>query len=337
MLVTGLLILGLVAERDGLFERCGAALGRRTSSATALFIGVSGLVAVVTATLNLDTSVVFLTPVLVIAARRAGLDEAPFLYLSVLLANGASLLLPGSNLTNLIVLDHTGISAGTFALHMLAPWLAATLCVSGLVWTRFRRLVARRPTLVVPSPRGGGSALGLVGIAIAVVASVVLAPPWAALVVLGAGLGMAAVAVGRGRCERREVVRAVDLRVLVGLLGLAVALGTLGRHWSFPTHLSAGASAWQSAGLGALVAVLINNLPAASLLAAHPPADPYALLIGLNLGPNLVVTGALSALLWLQVARRLGARPSVATFSRLGLIVTPLSIAAAVGVLSALR
>ena len=78
-----------------------------------------------------------------------------------------------------------------------------------------------------------------------------------------------------------------------------------------------------------------NNLPAASLLAARPPKDPYALLIGLNLGPNLVATGALAGLLWLQVGRLAGARPSWTRMTRLGLVVVPVSMAAALAALAA--
>jgi arsenical pump membrane protein len=85
--------------------------------------------------------------------------------------------------------------------------------------------------------------------------------------------------------------------------------------------------------VAALIAVLINNLPAASLLAAHRPPHPYALLIGLNLGPNLFVSGSLAWFLWLRAARAAGARPSVTTASRMGVVAVPLSLTAAVGLL----
>ena len=75
--------------------------------------------------------------------------------------------------------------------------------------------------------------------------------------------------------------------------------------------------------------MLVNNLPAAALLSAHLPAHPRALLLGLDLGPNLAVTGSLSALLWLQVARREGARPSVVRYTLLGVVLVPVSLALA--------
>src|SRR5438477_13146607 len=125
VLVTGLLLIGGVAGSDGLFEAVGARLARARLSPRALLLALLGLVAPVTALLNLDTSVVFLTPVLVHAARRRGLNERPFLYGSVFMANSASLLLPGSNLPNLLVLRSDPESGLTFAMRMLPAWIAA--------------------------------------------------------------------------------------------------------------------------------------------------------------------------------------------------------------------
>ena len=84
------------------------------------------------------------------------------------------------------------------------------------------------------------------------------------------------------------------------------------------------------AGVAALATVVMNNLPAAVLLSSWAPGDRRALLIGLNLGPNLAITGALSALLWLRIARQAGARPSALRYSLIGLVLVPASIAAAV-------
>src|SRR5438270_13307953 len=125
VLVAGLLLIGAVAAADGLFEVIGAKLARARLGAQGLLIGLLALVAVVSAVLNLDTAVVFLTPVLVHAARRRQLDERPFLYGSVFMANAASLLLPGSNLTNLLVLRSEPQGALAFAARMLPPWIAA--------------------------------------------------------------------------------------------------------------------------------------------------------------------------------------------------------------------
>lgn len=101
VLVAGLLLIGVVAHEDGTFAAAGALLDRVAGGETALFLIAMGLVAVVTALLNLDTSVAFLTPVLIHVARRRDLPGERFLYGCVFMSNAASLLLPGSNLTNL--------------------------------------------------------------------------------------------------------------------------------------------------------------------------------------------------------------------------------------------
>ena len=126
----------------------------------------------------------------------------------------------------------------------------------------------------------------------------------------------------------------LGLPVLIGLFGVAVALGTLGRSWSGPERLLSHLDVWGTAALGALLSVFVNNLPAASLLAARVPPRPFALLVGLNIGPNLFVTGSLAWFLWLRAARSAGATPSIAKAARLGLVSVPLSMAAALGMLT---
>ena len=95
VLVAGLLLVGLVANGDGLFAAGGHALARLSPNGLILYTGTAVLVVTVTTLLNLDTSVTFLTPVLVYAARSRGEGEAPLLYACLLLSNAGSLLLPG--------------------------------------------------------------------------------------------------------------------------------------------------------------------------------------------------------------------------------------------------
>jgi arsenical pump membrane protein len=90
-----------------------------------------------------------------------------------------------------------------------------------------------------------------------------------------------------------------------------------------------GNGAWAAAGIGATASVLVNNLPAAVVLSAQPTNHPAALLLGLDLGPNLAVTGSLSAILWLQTARTVDAHASITTYSRLGLLLVPATLFAA--------
>jgi arsenical pump membrane protein len=320
VLVAGLLLIGTVAAADGLFEVIGTRLARAPLRPRGLLLALLGLVAVVTAVLNLDTSVVFLTPVLVHAARRRRLDERPFLYGSVFMANSASLLLPGSNLTNLLVLRHDPISGAAFATRMLPASLVACTLTAAFLTLAYRLEGGAQDERRTPPLR-----LGLGATATLAAATPMLVLPNPALPVLA--LGLAATALRRLRPR-------LDLRVLTLLFALAVGLGTLAHAWDGPTQLldSSGQSA--TAALAALGSLLLNNLPAAVLLSAQPPPHPAALLLGLDLGPNLAVTGSLSAFLWLQAARTLNADASIATYSKLGALLVPLTL---VGALTALR
>ena len=155
---------------------------------------------------------------------------------------------------------------------------------------------------------------------------VVLRAPAVPVAAVGAA---AAVRIGQRKQTPGQVAGTLGLPVLAGLLGIAVAAGTLGRTWAGPAVLPAHLGSWATVAVAAVTAVLINNLPAAALLAARTPPHPFALLIGLNLGPNLFVTGSLAWILWLRSARRAGTRPSVARASRLGGLAVPISMAAA--------
>jgi arsenical pump membrane protein len=138
----------------------------------------------------------------------------------------------------------------------------------------------------------------------------------------------------RGSTSKRRCIHSiVDARLLTGLFAVAVALGALGRRWNGPASLLAHLGRVGTALAGAVAAVCVNNLPAAVLLTPHAPEHPRALLIGLNLGPNLAITGSLSAYLWLRVARSLGASPSVRVYSSVGVVLVPLSLGAALGAL----
>ena len=121
------------------------------------------------------------------------------------------------------------------------------------------------------------------------------------------------------------IARRINLLTLAGLFGLAASarvsvplLGDLAWMGSI--------SPLQAAFVAIVTAVALNNLPAAALLAGTPIHHPIALLIGLNLGPNLAVTGSLSSVLWFQAARSVSAQPSIPTYSRIGLFVVPASV-----------
>jgi len=320
VLVAGLLLIGAAAAREGVFAAAGTLASRAPGGAAVLLVVLLLVTAVVTAVLNLDTAVVFMTPVLLQAARQRGVPDGPFLYGTVFMANSASILLPGSNLTNLIVLRHEHVTGSAFAATLAPTWAVAVAVTIAFVLVAFRRDLSGHagggtPDRVVFRPRAG-----TVGIAVAVVLVLVLANP--ALPVLGLGIAVALLT----RLPLGRALAAVNPALLLGVLGAAVALGALARSVGWISSLVDHAGRWETAGIAAGASVLVNNLPAAVMLSAHVPPHPRALLLGLDLGPNLAVTGALSAVLWLQVARANGARPSVLRYTLLGLVLVPLSL-----------
>jgi arsenical pump membrane protein len=376
VLVAGLLLVGLVADQDGLFAAAGRRLASFAPNGVVLFAGSALLIAVVTALLNLDTSVVFVTPVLVYAARSLTVEgvggtggdgggsagtrsaEVPLLVACLLLSNAGSLLLPGSNLTNLIVLGHFHLSGGRFFSHMALPWVAAVVVTGVVIALLERRSLAslgRAPSTgslgqpvddgsqpVSPAPSvsaaGGAGApplvLGLGAIAVLAVLVLILALRGPALPVLGVGLVVVAARLFARRQALTHVLGVLGIPVLIGLFGIAVALGSLGRAWSGPARLLSHLDGVGTAVVAAGATVVFNNLPAASLLASRVPPHPFALLVGLNIGPNLFVTGSLAWVLWWRTISASGATAPVRRAVLTGLVTVPLAMAAALGMLA---
>ena len=305
-----------------MFAAAGQQLARLPGGGAALLTILLLFEACVTAVLNLDTAVVFLTPVLLHAARRRGIDEEPFLYGVVFVANSASLLLPGSNLTNLIVLAQEHVPGHLFAARMLPAWLVAVAATSLLLLLLYRRKLAR-PVAPAPEQTEFRLRYGAVGVTTAAVLVLVLQRP--AIPVLAVAGALALIA----RLRTRTALTAANPLLLTGLFATAVALGTLARGIGWLDDLTSTLGRWSTAGVAAGLSLLINNLPAAVVLSAHRPAHPRALLLGLDLGPNLAVSGSLSAALWWQIARRNGARPSAWRYTLLGTIVVPVTLALA--------
>ena len=326
VLVVGLLLIGMVAEEDGLFRAAGAQLARAAPNGASLFMGATLLIVVVTATLNLDTSVVFLTPVLIAAGHQRGGGERALLYGSLLLANASSLFLPGSNLTNLIVLGHRPLSGEAFLALMWPAAVAAPLVTACCIalWER-RDLVATNASVVVVERPCWGIGIGAVTLAVVLV--VALRNP--AVPVLIVGVMALGARVAQRRVSARRAMSDLGMPVLVGLFGVTIGLGALGREWSGPATLLSHAGSIGTAAFSAILALLCNNLPAASLLAARAPQHPAQLLVGLNVGPNVFASGSLAWFLWRNVARSSGATPSLRQASKWGIVVVPLSMATA--------
>jgi arsenical pump membrane protein len=258
------------------------------------------------------------------------------------LANTASLLLPVSNLTNLLAFAASGLSFTRFAALMALPWLVAI----GAEYAVFRRFFASDLDAGAQAPPAAEPpavpvfvlavvACTLAGFALTSAAGV--NPAWAAL----AG---AAVLAGRGLAQRRTtpaaIARAANIPFLLFVLALGIVVravvdnglaGALG-------HLVPGGitlpSLLATAALSAVLANVINNLPAVLvLLPLAVPAGPgavLAVLIGVNIGPNLTYAGSLATLLWRRIAREHDTGVDLAEFTRLGLLTVPAALILAV-------
>ncbi|MFF2377248.1 SLC13 family permease [Streptomyces xiamenensis] len=355
--LAAVLVLARLCDDEGLFTAAGRVVARWCGGRPRrLLAGVFALAAAVTAVLSLDATVVLLTPVVFATAARVGAAARPHVYACTHLANSASLLLPVSNLTNLLAFAASGLTFTRFAALMLLPWLAA-IAVEYVVFRRWFAgdLAGRGAPVPEPSAwtepaaqtNGRGAAprpvfaLTVLALTLAGFALTSLAgadPAWAAL----AGALVLAV---RGLAARRTtvpvLVRAANVPFLLFVLALGVVVKAVVDHGlgdAVDRLLPQGSSLaglLVIAGLAAVLANLINNLPAILVvlpaLAAQGGAGPVlAALIGVNLGPNLTYVGSLATLLWRRVLHAHDTDPGLGHFTRLGLVTVPASLVAAV-------
>jgi arsenical pump membrane protein len=338
------LVLGHFCQREGLFAAAAARLAHASQgSPVRLLGGVFGLASVTTAVLSLDTTVVLLTPVVHDTAVRLRVRPRPHVYACTHLANSASLLLPVSNLTNLLAFSVAGLSLIHFGGLMAGPWLVAI----GVEYLAFRWFFAADLAVAPPdrppaAARASGGSLPRVPLFPLITLAATLAgfvvtsfiginPAWAAF---GGAVVLAARGLIRGDETVPGVVRAVSLPFLLFVLGLgivveAVVRGGLGAAIA---RVIPGGSSWLAllaiAGIAAVLANVVNNLPAVlvllSVLGPGSGAGPLlAVLVGVNIGPNLSYAGSLATLLWRRLLADRDHEVDLAEFTRLGLLTVP--------------
>jgi arsenical pump membrane protein len=342
-----ILVVSDVCARAGLFSAAARLVGRASGERpTRLLLGVFLLAALVTTVLSLDATVVLLTPIVVGAAATLGASDRPGAFACLRMANSASLLLPVSNLTNLLALPHLDLDFVGFAARM-APVLLVVLVVeyAGLRLLFRRELTAQTPehghVVGPPIPAVPVVVVALMLVGFAVLSRWDIAPAWASSV---AALVLVAWARRRGLVRPRDVARAAhpSFALLVLALGVAVAavasgfLGDLVERLvpdgtSFPALLALAV-------LATALASLLTNLSATILLV--PMVAPLgttavlAALLGLNIGSGLTWTGSLANLLWRRTLLRSGQRVGSAAFHRVSLAITPVSLFLGVGTLA---
>jgi arsenical pump membrane protein len=339
LFLAAILALAELCHVEGLFKAAGAVLASRADgSSQRLLVGVFVVASLVTAVLSLDATVVLLTPVVFATAAGVGARPKPHVYATAHLANSASLLLPVSNLTNLLAFAASGLSFLRFTSLMALPWLVAIGLEYGVFRWFFQHDLDDEPREQrVAEPRSVPVfTLVVVGLTLAgfvVTSGLGVNPAWAAfagVIVLGVR------ALRQGLTTPLALARSANIPFCAFVLALGVVVEAVvdnGLRSGLGHLLPSGHSLAALLGIAVVAAVLanlVNNLPAVLAMvpiAAAGGAGPLlAVLIGVNLGPNLTYAGSLATLLWRRVLQHHDEDPEVSEFTRLGLVTVPLTL-----------
>jgi arsenical pump membrane protein len=341
--LAAVLVLAHFCDVEGLFRACGAWMAERAKgSPSRLLTAVFALASLITAVLSLDATIVLLTPVVFATASRMGVRPKPHVYACTHLSNTASLLLPVSNLTNLLAFAASGLSFTRFAGLMVLPWLVAI----GAEYLVFRKFFTRDLAAAAPSPTPGDKpdlpmfALATVACTLAgfvLTSAIGIDPAWAAL---AGALVLAGRALLRRQATPLTVVRAAAPSFLAFVLALGIVVRAVvdnGLSDALGHLLPGGTGIAALLGIAALAAVLanlINNLPAVLVLlpltAQSGPGAVLAVLLGVNIGPNLTYAGSLATLLWRRIVHQHEHGVDLKEFTKLGLLAVPSALVPAV-------
>ena len=343
LFLTGMMLLSEVAREEGLFDWLAAHAARRAAgSASRLFLLVYGVGTIVTIFLSNDATAVVLTPAVAAAMRTAKVEKPlPYLLICAFIANAASFVLPISNPANLVIYGrHMPPLLEWLPRYGLASVVSIVVTFLMLRWTQRRELgqaVATDVPVPVLSRSGKTAAAGIAVTALVLLGcsafDTQLGLPTA---IAGAATALVVLALERkmpwktlGGVSWGVLPLVAGLFVLVEALDRTGVIGLVATFLQQQAQRSAGGAAW---GAGIAIAVasnLMNNLPAgliagSAVQAAHVSDQvTRAILIGVDLGPNLSVTGSLATILWLGALRREGHSVGAWTFLKLGFLVMP--------------
>jgi arsenical pump membrane protein len=346
----GMMLLSELAKEQGVFDWLSAVAVRGAhGSCSRLFTLVYGVGTMVTIFMSNDATAVVLTPAILAAVRKAKAEPMPYLFACALIANAASFVLPISNPANLVVF-HTGVPP-------LAQWLrsfavpsvlsiAATYAVMRFVFRRPLRNTIQGDLEIRSLSRGGKLVLaGLAGMVL-----VLLTASWFKKD-LGFPTCLAALAIAavvsiytrRNLFKLAGEISWATLLLVAGLFILVDAVESIGAlEWTAAWLARAQNLAPAAGALAAGLVVglgnnLVNNLPlgliaGATLRATHAPAlITQAVLIGVDLGPNLSVTGSLATILWLLALRKEKLDVGFGRFLQVGALAMPAALLLALG------
>jgi len=350
LFLLSLLALSLLVGKSGFFDWAAVRCARvAKGSARALYRNTFVLGAVVTAILSLDTTAVILTPIVMALVKRLKLPSAPYVVMCAFVANVGSLVLPISNLTNILFADAFDLTFAAFAARMIAPQVVALLTTYALLLWHFRRELPRRyDGASLPEPESAvphrGYFRACVGVLVVVLIGYFLAPlaglqPYA---VAFAGCGALAVAGGLTGCVGIGAAGELAWGVFPFVIGLFIAvrglenLGIVGASSAWLAGMRPGSpeKLLAAAAATALASNVLNNLPAALiarsvLVSSHADTKTIlAALVGADVGPIITPFGSLATMLVLALAQRAGEGVRTRPFVMLGLWAAPAIVVA---------
>ena len=356
----GMMLLSELAREQGLFDWVASVAVRGAKgSCSRLFVLVYGVGTLVTIFMSNDATAVVLTPAILTAVRKARVSPLPYLFVCALIANAASFVLPISNPANLVVF-HTGMPPlGRWLADFGVPSLLSIVVTFVVMRLLFRKELGKSIESEVEETKlGGNGRLVLLGLAlmIGVLLTASALKKDLGLPTCLAALAITAVVSLRAKSNPVKLAREISWSTLLLVAGLFVMVDAvesqgalnLTQHWlAWASNLGHSRSG-QSAGamvIGFAVGIannVVNNLPlgliaGGTIQAAHVKGlIANAVLIGVDLGPNLSVTGSLATILWLLALRKdsgEGEKLEVSfwKFLQIGMVAMPTALFAALG------
>ena len=356
LFLTGMMLLSELARSNGVFEWVSTTAVRHSQKSTVrLFTLIYGIGTVVTICMSNDATAVVLTPAVLAAVNKARVKPLPSLFACAMIANAASFVLPISNPANLVVF-HTGMpSLG----HWLATYLVPSLLSIGTTYLVLRWFFRKELSGEIecepedcPLSMNGKIVLGGLASVIAVLLTASAFNKDLGLPTCIAAVLITAVICIKQRCNPVGLAKEISwptLLLVAALFVLVDALEGIGLlrytqavlHWV--QHLPAVAGTLLTGFSVGVTNNLVNNLPlglvaGATVQAAHLKGVlTDATLIGVDLGPNLSVTGSLATILWLLALRKEDQNVSAWDFLKIGLIAMPAALLVSLGGLLAMH
>ncbi|MCU1621476.1 MAG: arsenite efflux rane protein ArsB [Frankiales bacterium] len=327
LFLVAITVLAELADEAGVFDVAAAGAARLARGRTLALFGLVVLLAsATTILLSLDTTAVLVTPVVLALARQLDLEPMPFALATVWLANTASLLLPVSNLTNLLALSRLGLSSTDYVSRLAVPAVVAIAVTVGLLLLWQRRALSGRYDGAPAAPVEDRVLFaGTAGACVLLAPALTVTTP-----AVAAGIA-AAVAAAFFLWRKRSALRPglVPWRLVLLVTGLFLVVGAAGPLGVDDLLRQGVGGPLRTAFVSAAGANVVNNLPAYLAVERVVPHDQLLpVLLGVNLGPLVTPWASLATLLWAERCRARGVRISWIRYAAGGFVLVPLLLLA---------